>query len=223
VPPSTHPTWPDPDPSAGVTTTGRGAAVAEPDVVVVDLGAEASATDVQAALDAAGTGLAAAREALLAGGVASADLRTTHTSTWTQPAPDAGAPDRVTARLTLRATVRDVAVAGSLVRTALGAAGPAARLDTMGFAVSDPGPLAARAREEAFADARAKAAQFAELAGRGLGAVVEVSEQGPGAVPMPRALSAGAADAMVVDPGREQVEATVTVRWAWATENAAGS
>lgn len=218
----TQPTQPTPttqDLSGGVTTTGQGAATAVPDVVVVELGAEASGDDVQVALDAANAGVHAAREALLSGGVAPGDLRTSQTSTWTQPStgPD-GATTLVTARLALRVTVRDVEASGELVRAALGAAGPVARLDSMRFAVSDPGPLAAAARAEAFADARARAEQYAALAGRALGQVVEVSEQGGGFAPVPRLLSAKAEayDAMAVDPGREQVDASVTVRWAWA-------
>ncbi|MEK8227825.1 SIMPL domain-containing protein [Oerskovia sp. M15] len=173
------------DLSAGVTTTGQGAATAVPDVVVVELGAEATGDDVQVALDAADAGLRAAREALLAAGVAHDDLRTAQTSTWTQQSqqPDGGSSLSVTARLTLRVTVRDVPSSGELVRAALGAAGPVARLDSMRFAVSAPGPLAVAAREEAFADARTKAEQYASLAGRALGAVVEVSEQGSGLAP----------------------------------------
>ncbi|RXR26852.1 DUF541 domain-containing protein [Oerskovia turbata] len=216
----TQPTQPLLDPLAGVTTTGQGAASAVPDVVVVELGAEASGADVQVALDAANAGVRAAREALLAGGVAAADLRTAQTSTWTQSSqqPDGAATLSVTARLTLRVTVRDVLASGELVRAALGAAGPVARLDSMRFAVSDPAPLAVAAREGAFADARARAVQYAALAGRTLGPVVEVSEQGGGSAPMPRAMSVevGSFDAMAVDPGHERVDASVTVRWAWA-------
>lgn len=206
---------------AGVTTIGQGAASAVPDVVVVELGAEATGDDVQVALDAANAGVRAAREALLAGGVAAQDLRTAQTSTWTQQlqGPDGATSLSVTARLTLRVTVRDVLASGELVRVALGAAGPVARLDSMRPAVGDPGPLAVAARQEAFADARTKAEQYARLAGRELGEVVEVSEQSGGFAPMPRLLAAkaaGAHDAFAVDPGSEQVDATVTVRWAWA-------
>ena len=168
-----------------------------------------------------GRGSPGSRAALLAGGVAEEDLRTAQTSTWTQQSqqPDGATSLRVTARLTLRVTVRDVAVSGELVRAALGAAGPVARLDSMRFAVSAPGPLAVAAREEAFADARTRAEQYAALARRRLGAVGVVTEQGGGFAPVPRMMSAkaaGAHDALAVDPGHEQVDASVTVRWAWA-------
>ncbi|MFH6690930.1 SIMPL domain-containing protein, partial [Cellulosimicrobium funkei] len=90
---------------SGVTTTGQGAVTATPDVAVVELGAEASAPGVQDALDRANAGLAAARDALVAHGVAPSDLRTSQTSTWTEQREDG---PRTTARLTLRVTLRDV-------------------------------------------------------------------------------------------------------------------
>ena len=65
--------------ASGVTTTGQGAVTAAPDVAVVELGAESSAPGVQEALDRASTGLAAARDALVAAGVDAADVRTSQT------------------------------------------------------------------------------------------------------------------------------------------------
>ncbi|WP_345409670.1 SIMPL domain-containing protein [Nonomuraea salmonea] len=46
----------------------------------------------------------------------------------------------------------------------------------MAFELSDPAAALAEARERAFRDAAAKAAQYAALAGRPLGRVVSVSE-----------------------------------------------
>ena len=197
--------------TSGVTTTGQGAVTAAPDVAVVELGAEASAPGVQDALDRANAGLVAARDALVAAGVAAADVRTSQTSTWTEQREDG---PRTTARLTLRATVRDVAACGEIVRAALDAAGPVARLDSTSLAVGDPGPLAVAARDAAFADARSRADQYARLAGRSLGPVVEVREDSGGPGPVPRMMAAKAAsDALVVEPGTQEVHASVTVRW----------
>ncbi|WP_455605525.1 SIMPL domain-containing protein [Cellulosimicrobium funkei] len=196
---------------SGVTTTGQGAVTATPDVAVVELGAEASAPGVQDALDRANAGLAAARDALVAHGVAPSDLRTSQTSTWTEQREDG---PRTTARLTLRATLRDVGASGEVVRAALDAAGPVGRLDSTSLAVGDPAPLAAAAREAAFADARARAEQYARLAGRSLGPVVEIREDDGAPGPVARVLAAKAtSDALVVEPGSQEVRATVTVRW----------
>lgn len=197
----------------GVTVTGTGLVTAVPDVAVVDLGAEARAPGVQDALDRAGAALDAAARGLRERGVTPADLRTTTTSTWTERTDDG--TSRTTVRLALRAQVRDVAGAGEAVRAALAAAGDAARLDGIGFALADPAPLAAAAREAAFADARERAEQYAALAGRRLGAVVEVVEGGGGPGPVARTLAAAApaGDALAVEPGTQEVRATVTVRW----------
>lgn len=198
---------------SGVTTVGTGSADAVPDVVLVELGAEASAQSVQDALARAQAGVQAAREALLAAGVAEQDLRTSQTSTWSEQHD--GGPVRTTARLTLRCTVRDVAGSGQAVGAALAAAGDAARLDSTTFAVSDPAPFARAAREAAFADARTKAEQYATLAGLRLGDVMEIREDTGGPGPMPRLMAASApvGSAFAVDPGTQEVTASVTVRW----------
>ncbi len=80
--------------------------------------------------------------------------------------------------------------------------------------MGDPAPLAAAAREAAFADARARAEQYARLAGRSLGPVVEIREDDGAPGPVARVLAAQAtSDALVVEPGSQEVRATVTVRW----------
>ncbi|MGC5166839.1 SIMPL domain-containing protein [Luteimicrobium sp. DT211] len=205
-------------PRRSVTVTGEGGAEGVPDVVLAELGAEAAAPDVQAALDAATTGLAALRASLASAGVADADVRTAQTSTWTErpgPGTSAGddAPSRTTARATLRVVLRDVDGAGAVVRDALAAAGLAARLESLTTALSDLAPLAERAREAAFEDARARAEQYARLAGKALGDVLEVREEADAGAPAPGALRAAA---LVVEPGQQEVRASVTVRWAFA-------
>jgi uncharacterized protein YggE len=211
-------------PRRSVTVTGAGTASGVPDVVVAELGAEAAGPDVQAALDAATAGLAALRASLAAAGVDAADVRTSQTSTWTDRAapaappaggravPEAEPASRTTARTTLHVVLRDVEGAGAVVRDALAAAGPVARLESLSTALSDVAPLAEQAREAAFADARARAEQYARLAGRSLGDVLEVREDGAAGSPPPGALRA----ALVVEPGQQEVRAAVTVRWAFA-------
>lgn len=197
--------------SSGVTTTGEGVAAAVPDVAVVELGVEATAPGVQGALDRANLALGAARAALLAEDVEAADMRTTQASTW----PDEEHRRRTTARLTLRVTIRDISRSGGAIRRALDAAGDVAWLGSLDFAVGDPAPLAVAAREAAFEDARAKAEQFAALAGRRLGEVVAISEASSGPVRAMFAARGGGArgEALVTEPGTEDVRASVTVRW----------
>ena len=85
--------------------------------------------------------------------------------------------------------------------------------------VDDPEPLLRRAREAAFENARAKATQLAELAGRAVGRVVAVSDA-PSAGGVPTAFAAkrfeSAAADLPVAPGESTLTASVAVRFAWA-------
>jgi len=202
----------------GIAVYGSGRAAAPPDVVRIDLAAEASSEGVQAALTEATNGLARMREALTTAGVQGVDLRSAETSVHVDFGPRGDGPQRYVARLGLSATLRDVSTAGSVVQDALGSAGETARLSGLSFLHSDPSTLLLTAREAAFADARAKADQYAALAGRTLGEVAAVEETaGGGPIPVFRA-SAGvplAAD-FTVDGGTQEVSVTVTVRWSWA-------
>ncbi|SDC89192.1 hypothetical protein SAMN05216410_2483 [Sanguibacter gelidistatuariae] len=203
----------------GITVTGSGTVEAVPDVVQIELGAQATAPDVQQAIDAATVGLDAARTSLLASGVAPGDLGSAQSSTWTER-PDNAEP-RTTARLTLRVVVRDVAEAGEAVRQALAAAGAVAQLESMHLRVGDPSASLTKALDRAFGDARAKATQLAGLAGRSLGRVVDVAEGsgGGGGGPRMMAMRADAVGASLgVDAGTQEISATVTVRWAFDGE-----
>ncbi len=207
--------------SAGVTVSGHGGAAAAPDVVRLALAAEASAGSVSDALERASAGVSAMRSALVQGGVAETDLRTTETALWSDNGPTGRGPVRHTTRLGLQATVRELAAAGRLLATALAAAGDSGRSNGLSFAHSDPTALRATAREAAFRDAQARAEQLAALAGRPLGAVREVVEVDASApVPVGRAYAmVASAEPVPVDAGEQEVRAAVTVSWDWAASS----
>jgi uncharacterized protein len=203
----------------GVVVLGAGTAAAPPDVVRIDLAAEAVADAVSDALGQATTGLARIRSVLVRAGVPTADLRTTETSVHIDHGPRGEGPQRFVARLGLTAIVRDVGGAGTILQSALEEAGDTARLSGLSFSHSDPSSLLAAAREAAFADAFAKARQFAGLAGRELGAVVAIDDTTPGGpIPLPRRMAAMplAAAEFDVEGGQQEVSARVVVRWSWA-------
>lgn len=91
-------------------------------------------------------------------------------------------------------------------------------IEGIALIAGDPGPAAQLAREQAFADARTKAQQFAVLAGRSLGRVVVVHEGASGGPrgdrAMPLAFRASASP-MPVATGDTSVTASVTVTWAF--------
>lgn len=214
------PRGPSGRPHGGLTTTGRGTVTVVPDLAVVTFGAEAVETDPAVALTRATEALGRLRDSLLGAGVDAEDLRTTGTTSWTDPGtvdptdPAGSRPARTTVHLTVEAVLRDTATAGRVAQDAVLGAGPCARLEGTTFAVCDPARARREARDLAWADAVAAAEQLATLAGRPLGRVVDVREEGePG--PGPRAFAARAVG-LELDPGRTTVTVTLVVRHTWA-------
>lgn len=195
-----------------VVVTGSGTASAVPDVVVLSVRVEVEDADASGALARAATASTALLRAAEAGGVAAADRRTTDVGV--QPHWDADR-ERVIgyrAHQRLRLRVRDTEAVGHLLTGLARAAGDAFRVDDLGFEVDDPSPLLERARAAAFADARARAAQYAELAGRPLGPVLRVVEGDAAVAPVTRGMAMAAS--MPVAAGESEVRAAVTVRFA---------
>jgi uncharacterized protein YggE len=204
-------------PRGGVTVTGAGEAEAVPDLAIADLGAEARAVDAERALGEAGECLDRMRAVLRHAGVDDLSMRTTLTNTWTDTS--ATGSSRIVARLGLQVTLRDVAAAGDVVGAAVVAGGEPARMDGLRLELSDPTDARARAREAAWADAVARASQWAALSGRRLGEVQWVTEGAADAAPLHLSQSrAMKAMSVPVEPGQQTVSADVTVRWAWADD-----
>ena len=199
-----------------VEVTGSGAASAVPDVVVLDARVQCEAPDVAGALSEASDRVLAALQAAADHGVADRDRRTTGMGVATRWDREGRAVVGYTAHQSVRLLVRDRERVGDLIRALAGAAGDAFGLDGVTLDVADPAPLLERARAAAFEDARARAEQFAGLAGRPLGAVLRVTEDHDGALPVPRFAAKAAMDAgggMPVEAGESTVTASVTVRF----------
>jgi uncharacterized protein YggE len=85
------------------------------------------------------------------------------------------------------------------------------------FALEDNAALLEQARDDAYADARAKAERYAHLSGRSLGAVQLVAETADPAQVQPMPYAASALQdkrSLAIDPGTSDVTVSVTVRWA---------
>ncbi|KWX01621.1 DUF541 domain-containing protein [Carbonactinospora thermoautotrophica] len=201
----------------GVTVTGIGTAAAPPDVMHLELAAEAEASGVQDALGQASAALERMRRALLDQGVDAAD--TGSGPIGINPRYDQNS--RVygyVAELRLRVMLRDLATAGPVLSAAVTAGGDAARVYGMSLEHSDPVELLRRAREAAWKDAHARAVQYARLAGRELGDLVAVTESSDGSQPVPRTaflagFSGEAVASVPVEPGTSTVTVRVTARW----------
>lgn len=203
--------------SEHVEVIGTGSASGPPDAVVIDARIQCEAGGVAAALSAAATRTEAALAAAADHGVADTDRRTTGLGIGTRwDHQGTGGILGYTAHQTLRLTVRERDRAGAVLQALAGSAGDALGIDGVSLEVTDSAPLLERARAAAFADARARAVQYAGLAGRDLGPVLRITEAPPAQGPSPRAFAAARSDAgggMPVEPGESTVTTSVLVRF----------
>lgn len=213
----------DPSPASansGVVVDGLGKVTGTPDVLTATLGVSLRRSDVGAALATANDLQAKIAAALKKDGVAAADVQTSNVSV--NPSYDNhGQRNGYQVDETLTARLHDVPRAGRTLGDAVTAGGSSAVLQGVGFSLEGDSALLGRARDAAFADAKAKAQRYAELSGRSLGDVQLIAET---TTPPPDLLSfakgsAGASAAPAARPvpievGSQQVNVTVTVRFA---------
>lgn len=197
-----------------LTVTGSGRAAVTPDVVRLELRVGHEADDVAAALAGASEGVTRVAAIVRDAGVAGTDVRTLD-ATVSQRWDSTGAAAGFTAQQRLTVTVRRLEAVGEILEAAAAAIGNALLVDQVRLDVSDRTDGLRRARDAAFADARAKAEQYAVLSGGRLGDVLGVAESG--AVPMVavKALvaSRGPGGGMPVEGGDLDLGAGVTVTW----------
>ncbi len=202
----------------GIVVDGLGKVSGTPDVLRVTLGVSVKRDDVSSAMEAASSRQGKVRAALRRSGVADRDLQTSEVSVY----PDydnRGRPNGYRVSETLTAKLRDLKKAGRAIADAVEAGGNEAVVQGVSFSLEDNADLLVQARDDAFADARAKAERYAQLSGRALGEVQLVAETAdPGqAQPVPFAYDgAGRSSlkAVPIDAGTTDVTVTVTVRWA---------
>jgi uncharacterized protein YggE len=192
--------------------TGSGAATAPPDRLDLYVGVTLVRTEVGAALADLGDRVRALGTALRGAGVE--ELSTTSSAVgdeWVD-----GKPSGYRATQDLRLRLSDPTAVGEVLSAAVAAVGDDFRMGNLSWAVADENALAARAREAAFEDARAKAEQLATLSGGTLGKLRRVTEgQGYGG-PVVRLAAVKQDAGFAAEPGECRVEVSLTVRWALA-------
>ena len=200
-----------------VTVIGSGLVRVSPDVVRLELRVGHDAADVAEALSGATRGITSVTEAVRAAGVADSDIRTLNASV-NQRWDNTGTAVGFTAQQQLSVVVRRLDGTGEILEAGTAAVGNALLVDQVRLDVYARDDAQHRAREAAFADAAAKAEQYAALAGCRLGDVLGVTELGATPVGarsmMPVAASMPMRDAgMPVEGGDLDVGAAVTVTW----------
>jgi uncharacterized protein YggE len=199
----------------GVVVDGVGKVSGTPDVLRVTLGVSVHRADVSSAMTAAHARQEKVRAALVHRGVAVRDLQTSDVSIY----PDYDNKGRRSGYVvteTLTAKLRHLDTAGRAITDAVTAGGNEAVLQGVSFSLEDNAALLEQARDDAYADARAKAERYAHLSGRSLGDVQLVAETADPAQarPVPYAAAMPAKSSLAIDPGTSDVTVSVTVRWA---------
>jgi uncharacterized protein YggE len=198
-------------PPAGITVTGVGHAETAPDEAEFSLGITTKGETARAALTANSASMHELIAALKDAGVASKDVKTQDVSV----GPSYEERGGYVARNSVSVRIRDLERAGAV----LDAASRAGANDVYGpnLSRSNRDALEAKALADAMANARNRAKALADAAGKPLGEVTAIVENG-GAEPGPIYAMAerAAADAKApIEPGTEEITATVTVTFAF--------
>jgi len=203
-----------PDPHRDVTVIGSGQVQGAPDTLNSDLGVEVTAQDVSTAISTASIRAKAVIDAMVAAGARREDIRTTDVSVQPQYNTDQTVTGYRSSN-TVHVVVRDLTKASAILGAATQAGGNDTRVNSVSFALDDDSKLLADARARAFADAKARAEQYAVLSGLKLGSVKTINETSSGAnTPPPIARNQLAAPDIPLEPGTQTVTFTVTVKWA---------
>jgi len=193
-----------------VTVDGTGTVTAVPDQASFDFSVQTKAATANAALTQNGTDVRAVIAAVEGAGVPEASIQTAQVSLSPVTSSNGTTIVGFTAYDTVTAINLAIAKAGSIVDAAVGAG--ATSVDGPSLTVSSQDALYAQALEAAVAQAKTKAQALADAADEPLGQIVTMVEGGGQVTPL--SLAAGAATAQSptpIEPGTQQIQATVTV------------
>ena len=181
--------------SAGIWVTGQATINVEPDLVLLTVGVETTGETVAQARSEAAAAMNAVVDAVKAHGLDDRDIQTQSFNIW----PQYEYPEVITAEGSSRKQVlvgytvsnlatikvRNVDAVGNVIDDAADAGSDATRIHGINFTIEDPAPFMDQLREEAVADARAKAEHLASLSGVEVGELVYVGEAGAATPPSP--------------------------------------
>jgi len=159
-----------------VTVTGVGTANGAPDALGVDFSVTVTRSTVQSALDAQAAATRSVLAALKRHGVAGANVRTTDLNL-NQHYDNHGNITGYDASETLHARLTPLRGAGATISAAATSSGNDVSVGSLSFDLVNDDAVVKAARTDSYDDARSRAQQYADLAGRSLGRVQRISEQ----------------------------------------------
>jgi uncharacterized protein YggE len=163
-----------------ITVVGEGTVKIKPDIAQANIGVTIKGATVKTASDQAREAMVAVLRALQEQGIPGQDIQTTGFSIWAEEQPfgpeRSSSQGEVVYRVSnqVMATIRDLNKVGAVLDAAIEAG--ANNIHGVSFRIDDPDSPESEAREQAVADALAKAQDLAELHNAGLGDLISVSE-----------------------------------------------
>jgi len=202
-----------------ITVSGFGQAYGKPNVATVQLGAEAFNADPSKALAAANDSIAKITKALIAAGVAEADIQTQNFNLYstTPPVEPGKAPDPAArtyqAQITLTVKVRDITKTGAVIDAGIQAG--VTNIYGLNFGIDDTTKLESEARTKAIENARNRASELAKALGVKLGDPIIIEEGlNNGAVPIAEVAYSGKGGGAQVAEGQLSVGVNLTITFA---------
>ena len=179
-----------PRPDGGIWVTGQASVSVDPDLVLLNVGVEATAETVAEARTQAATAMDAIVAAVKENGLEDKDVQTLSFNIWPQyEYPEVEENGRRVRKQTLvgytinntaRIKIRDVDTVGTIIDDVAEAGGDYTRINGIQFSIEDPSTYMDDLREQAVEDAVAKAEHFASLTEVEIGDLLFISEVGRG-------------------------------------------
>jgi len=202
-----------------IQVDGLGRVSIAPDKADLTLSVEVQAKSAEAARDQAAAAMTALIKAVKDENVADKDIQTRYVSLY--PIYGQDNANKINGyQLANRVTVciRDISKVSAIIDSAVKAGGNPVRVQGINFAIDNPDAALAQARDKAYASARAKAEQYAKLAGVTLGRAMHITEGGD-IPPMPKPYAEmsvmrgamGDSNSTPIQAGEQEVSVTVNV------------
>jgi uncharacterized protein YggE len=202
----------------GISVSGVGRVTGTPDTLTMSFGVQVVDDSVSVAVDRAADRADAVIDALIASGVAEADIQTANYSVYPRYEwrNDQQILTGYEVSNTVTAKIREIGTAGGTIDAVTAAGGDDVTVSGVSFSIEDNEALLEAAREAAWTDARAKAEQLASLSGVTLGAPSGISESLSTAQPpiwFDERAAADSGSVTPIAPGEQEVAVTLQVRF----------
>jgi uncharacterized protein YggE len=203
--------------NTGIWVSGQGQVAVVPDIATLTLGVNAQAARVADAQSQAVGAMNSVIQILKNKGIADKDISTVGFNIYPVTNYTNNTVTGYQVSNTIRVKIRTISDSGSIIDAVTASAGNLIRISGISFDISDPAPSLVQARQQAMADASAKATQLASLGGVKLGLPAYITETTGSYAPSPIYFSGAAAapaPSTPINPGQTQVSVNVQVVYA---------